>query len=87
MLVGCYISAFLIALGCPIHLLPGVMFVRYNRSICRSIAAHNWHCNACQVLVLALAFLLELVLKHVHRRHRADGHLQVYRWVCMCFAI
>lgn len=33
------------------------------------------------MLLLALAFLLELVLKHVHRRHRADGHLQVYRWV------
>ncbi len=30
--------------------------------------------------MLALAFLLELVLKHVHRRHRADGHLQVYRY-------
>ena len=27
-----------------------------------------------------MAFLLELVLKHVHRRHRADGHLQVYRY-------
>ena len=33
-----------------------------------------------QVLLLAMAFLLELVLKHVHRRHRADGHLQVYRY-------
>lgn len=28
-----------------------------------------------------MAFLLELVLKHVHRRHRADGHLQVYRYL------
>jgi hypothetical protein len=34
-----------------------------------------------QVLLLAMAFLLELVLKHVHRRHRADGHLQVYRYL------
>ena len=30
--------------------------------------------------ILALGFLLELGLKHVHRKHRADGHLQVYRF-------
>ena len=32
-----------------------------------------------QLVLLGLGLALEVVLKHVHRRLREDGHLQVYR--------